>query len=227
MATLYCFDISQVTNYFFEAFYTLCTKERQRKADKYKSIADSKRCIFAEILLKYSIYQHLGYSHDLLIHYNSYGKPFICNINNYFYNISHSGKWVLLACSDEEIGVDIEQICFTYDTIPQNFFTSEEKRYIFFTENEFERAKRFTQIWTLKESYVKFCGTGFFTDLSSFSVISSQNTIKTGIVKDGFYSKFYNCLFDENYYISLCSKKENVIIYRISLKRLLEFYHIR
>ena len=37
------------------------------------------------------------------------GKPFIVGVENVFFNISHSGDYVVCSVSDREIGIDIEK----------------------------------------------------------------------------------------------------------------------
>ncbi|MCL0028295.1 hypothetical protein M1M88_01070 [Peptococcaceae bacterium] len=41
---------------------------------------------------------------------NDYGKPFLKNTNDLYFNVSHSGEWVVCAIHHHPIGIDIEQV---------------------------------------------------------------------------------------------------------------------
>jgi phosphopantetheinyl transferase len=50
------------------------------------------------------------------------------------------------------------------------FFHPDEQDYVFAAQGQ-ERVKRFYEIWTKKESYLKYLGTGIDCALNSFSVL--------------------------------------------------------
>lgn len=227
MTVINCFDISKISKSSYDIFYFSCSKERREKADKFRFFEDSIRCILSETLLQYSIYQLLGHVPNIVIYYNQFGKPYVSNLYNFFYNISHSGKWVVLAYSDAEVGIDIEKIHFSYDEIPKNFFTTQEAQFIISASNKTKQAERFTQIWTLKESYTKYYGTGLFTDLKTFSVINSNNEFCDHINPNHIYPQLSSRLFDDTYYLSLCYNKDISKINIISLDQLLQFNQIQ
>ena len=54
-----CFDISNITNEDYQIFYSYATEERKKRADRYRQLEDSKRCILAEALLRYSFSEFL------------------------------------------------------------------------------------------------------------------------------------------------------------------------
>ena len=99
------------------------------------------------------------------------GRPFIENIPNMDFNISHSDSLVVcaLCISDKitaRIGVDCEEI-YKKDplSISKRFFTEKEHKKILSSEN---KAYTFTELWTKKEAYLKHLGTGLEKPLSSF-----------------------------------------------------------
>ena len=86
-----------------------------------------------------------------------------------------------------------------------------------------ERAKRFTQIWALKESYLKYLGTGISTSLNWFSVDSLQGIVtnQKGEIQEGLKLKSF--LFDSDYYLSVCSIEEEIELHKFQPEDLVEF----
>ena len=222
MLNINCFNIETIDDDTYCLFRNAISKERRRKADRFRFINDSKRCICAELLLRYSLFQALGRLDEPKIVYNEFGKPFVNHIAGFSYNLSHSGKWVVIAYGSTEIGIDIEEIQTVEENIYDKYFTEEEKNYIC-TTTEAEHKKRFTQIWTLKESYIKYLGTGIFTELHSFSVNAIEGVVRTqaeGIQKG---LRLKSCLFDTDYYLSVCGMEEELSIREVSFE---DFQHI-
>ena len=76
--------------------------KRYEKAKKFHFKEDFLRCIGGYILL----IRMVGDFEEENVRYTPQGKPSI--IGKPHYNISHSGKYIVVAVSDKEIGVDIE-----------------------------------------------------------------------------------------------------------------------
>ncbi|MCL1989331.1 MAG: 4'-phosphopantetheinyl transferase superfamily protein [Defluviitaleaceae bacterium] len=216
-----------ITNIDYELYYffkKLVSKTRQKKADQYRFFDDAKRCVFSDLLLQYSFFQKVGSLNEIEMAYNEFGKPFIPGGKNFLYNISHSGKWVVVAYAEVPVGVDIEKIYTDQENMPIEFFTSEERAYINAAVSD-ERAERFTQTWTLKESYVKYIGTGLSTNLNSFSILMDDRIkVKKG---NGIQEeiRLESQLFQTEYYLSICSVDEEIKIHEISLIDLIDFAH--
>ena len=114
--------------------------------------------------------------------YNKYGKPYFKD-NPIFFNVSHSGKYAVLAVSDKEIGVDIQKITYKAKII-NKICNENEKKLI-------KNANDFTKIWVKKESFVKMVGQGL-----SYGLINADTqTINNIKIK-----KY------KNYYIAICLK---------------------
>ena len=128
--------------------------------------------LLKKILKKY----HIEYD----IFYNENRKPYIKN-NPIFFNISHSGKYIVCVVSDKEIGVDIQEIVYKNKVIDRICTVNEKKQAI--------NPENFTKMWVKKESYVKKLGIGLSYGL--------QNVDTTLIDTFDLYKI-------ENYYISVC-----------------------
>ncbi len=102
----------------------------------------------------------------------AYGKPEIANFEvPFFFNVSHSAQLAVCAiCEIGPIGVDLERtdrIC-SADRIAHRFFAqSEVDRLLELTDEP--RRRRFFELWTLKEAYLKAKGVGLTQPLNSMS----------------------------------------------------------
>lgn len=147
-------------------------QERLQNYKNYKSVCES---VIGELLVRYYLKIKYGLNDEqITFSYNAYGKPFINNLKNFFFSISHSGQWVVCAFDYSQIGIDIEEIVDIDFSIADKFFAKREIDALNFLEGEDKRDK-FFEIWTLKESYIKAIGKGMSIPLNSFSVVSNNH----------------------------------------------------
>lgn len=78
----------------------------------------------------------------------------------------------MVCISDKEVGIDIEKIKGVKPDIVGRFFTIDEIEYIFLANEDVDR--RFYEIWTKKEAYIKWSGKGLSMPLVSFSVFNKD-----------------------------------------------------
>ena len=182
MAKIYMINVNEFGEWNkYEYLKQFVSKECRKRADKFYFVEDAKRTVGAELLVRY--YLRLNYNtsnRKIEMEYNQYGKPYIKNSNDLYFNISHSCDWIICAWSNHEIGVDLENIRHIDLDIARVQFCNDEYTYIIeFPELSY---RRFMQIWTLKESYIKYIGKGLNIPLNSFSVNFDSNgkcTLKT------------------------------------------------
>lgn len=125
--------------------------------------------IIAHVLLRKTVYSLLGKENrEIKIAVDSYGKPYFLDIPLQF-NLSHTKGAVAIALSDDAVGIDIERIRPVSMKIAQRFFTPPEIAYIGTSQ------KRFFEIWTKKEAYVKYIGKGLSFGLRSFNVLDLKD----------------------------------------------------
>lgn len=165
MVTVLCFNISRLDETGYTRLYQQASSYRRQKADRYLRQEDKLRCLAAGALLRYA----LGDS-DFTEVRDGCGKPYILGRPDFHHNLSHSGPWVVLACGSEAVGIDVEETGMDAkkEKLARRYFTEAEQSYIF--RSEAGRDTRFFEIWTAKESYVKYLGTGLQTPLNSFDV---------------------------------------------------------
>lgn len=190
--------------------YKLVSKKRQEKIDFYRFEKDKKLSCGAYLLLEKMLAE--ANITDAVFKTEKYGKAYISNHENIHFNLSHSGKIVLCAISDREVGVDVEYIDPEIDlNIAKNYFYNSEYENIMKSQN---KADEFFRYWVLKESYMKYTGLGMNLQLDSFEIMIED---KIRLKNDKENLKFN--LFDiENYKIGIAShyKEFELIEYDIN-----------
>ncbi len=121
------------------------------------------------------------------------GKPYIKNGVLHF-NISYSEEIYIIAISNHEVGVDVEKVSVSVnvDLIVKKYFSEEEKKYMNVGKNKYLRIRRFYELWTRREAFVKYLGTGITND---FKFLDLSKKIKGLNIESFFYG---------NYVISIC-----------------------
>lgn len=129
--------------------------------------------------------------------YGNHGKPYLKNYPFYF-NLSHSGDYVLCVLSEQEIGADIQwKSPQVSERVLQRFFSSEEKAYWEQCSTEYEKRDFFYQMWCRKEAYGKLTGEGI-GDAVSVNMYSLALPI---IIEEPYIS--------DKYQIAVCKWKES------------------
>ena len=111
---------------------------------------------------------------DLKMYYGGNGKPYLENYPFYF-NLSHSGNYVVCAISPREVGVDIQEYRqVDMERLAKRFFSKEEQNALKVCTKGKEQYELFYQLWTRKEAYGKLTGEGIA------AVIDKSTLLKEG-----------------------------------------------
>lgn len=135
------------------------------------------------------------------------GKPFLPGGPEF--NISHSCGHVAVAFSPLPVGLDVEAVRPYLEKLPERIFSPEELSW--FLCRGSTKIDFFT-LWTLKESYYKYLGTGLpgFPNGTNF-YLDEKKQWKMG--NSGLYFKV---LAEKNLSLALCSQEEiEVTIHRV------------
>lgn len=90
--------------------------------------------------------------------YGDRGKPYFRN-QPFYFNLSHSGSYVLCGLAMEEIGADIQQHCGKdVGKLGRRFYSKRESAAL--EQAGAEREKLFYRLWARKEAYGKLTGEG-------------------------------------------------------------------
>ncbi|MFZ5987787.1 MAG: 4'-phosphopantetheinyl transferase family protein [Bacillota bacterium] len=190
----------------FEKVLHNLPEDKKEKIKKFRRFEDGLRALSAEILIRVIITTKLGIKNDeIVFETGQHGKPYLTGFDNFHFNLSHSGKWVVCAVSDLPVGIDVEQIKEIELNIANRFFSQIEAKDLFH-KNENERLGYFFDLWTLKESYIKADGKGLSMPLNSFSfrVENDEIFFETDNELKDCYFKQYS--IDRDYKLSVCSQ---------------------
>lgn len=187
-----------VSNLNLDVAYNLVSDSRKNKIDVYRFDKDKKLSSGVYILLKYLL--DLENIENPTFMTSEYGKGYISNYDDIYFNLSHSDKMVACGISDCEIGVDVEFNDSEIDLdIAKNYFFNEEYYSII---NANKPSDEFFSYWVLKESYMKYTGLGMNLKLDSFCILKN-NEIKLKDDKE----KLKFSLFDiDGYKLASCGK---------------------
>jgi len=206
MIRILCADISSADERVYRRLYEKASPERKRRADRYLRREDKLRCVAADALLKTA----LG-TEDYHVGKTDRGKPYIKERDGFHFNLSHSGCYVVIAYGDTEVGVDVQQhgVVTDMEDIVERWFSTDEQEYV--RENSFKVEQRFYEIWTGKESYLKYIGTGLHNDMRSFSVFTLEPEIR-----------YLYCMPGDGYSLSLCTADSECIFEMMDIQQLLQ-----
>ncbi len=166
-------------------------------SDDGETLSKRKESLCGKLLLWRTLKQRgLG---EFEVHYRRNLKPLLKNAGGLRFNISHSGKFVVLALSEGDVGCDIQEIRPYNPGVARKNYCDNETALI---ESSEDRDSAFIRLWALKESILKFTGEGIAGGLKSydFSPYAENEFSAFGC---SFYVKKI-----ENTYFALCHKAE-------------------
>lgn len=172
-------EFDKIEEFKYKFLYNFLPKSRRIKVDKLKNLIDKKIAI-----IEYFIVKHfLKIKGNPDFKYTEKGKPFY---NNKHFNISHCDNILVIAISEQEVGVDIQRLIEYDEKLIKHICNRNEI-------NQLDKnAKSLTRLWTQKESLIKCMGGTIVCDL--------KNVLNNS---EGFEFSFYE---RDDYIISLCKK---------------------
>lgn len=186
----------------YQTAYRSVSTYRQRKVDSYRLCKDKHLSLGAGVLLEQGLH-NLGIT-EYSLAYGEHGKPYLVDNESVFFSLSHSGTRAVCVFYEREIGVDIQKIKPVSDKLIKKVTTQTEYDYLMSCGEE-ERKLLFFRLWTAKESYLKYLGTGFSLSPKKLEVTFGKTITMT---KDG---NVASTVFDEQildgYALTICYEK--------------------
>ncbi len=178
-------------------------ERKKKRIARFVHKEDAYRSLLADLLLRSILKEQFQLEdEDMLFGYNEYGKPYLMNRHDIYFNLTHSGDWVGCAIGHNSVGIDIEHMKPIDLNIAKRFFSPEE----YFALQRQAPANQldfFYYLWTHKESYIKAVGKGMSIALDSFTIRTEGDTALTSEQDQEYYFRNYN--FAEGYKLAVCS----------------------
>ena len=221
-------DTDSLSDDGYNALLPLVSPDKQARVKRLRHGRDARNSLLADVLARMEICRVTGLGNERLeFSVNRHGKPYLPETAEdgpgIHFNISHAGHYVACVIDDGPVGIDIEVIdkagVKTAERlkIAERFFSPGEKAYI--TENR--QNYRFYEIWTKKESRIKWEGKGLSKDLRSFCVLSRDNkgSLRNDADKDGCpdnyvtppdcHVYYHNVFYDGTAVCHVCSTRKD------------------
>jgi len=152
-------DMTQCTEEAVKQLLPLVPDFRREQALKYKHTFGQFCCLKSwQMLLALLPSRLFAFSPS----YNKFGKPSIEGMPEF--SISHCKNAIAVAMNNTSIGIDVESIRRVEPSLIERTMNKEEQAMI---RNATNPARAFTRLWTMKEAYLKYLGTGIVDDLHS------------------------------------------------------------
>lgn len=165
----------------------------------------------ARRLLAYGLYQEYGITGETVLAAAPLGKPYLPEYPHIHFNYSHCRRGILCGIHHEEIGVDIEKIIPYKENFASRIGHPNELRMLLEAP---EKDHWLTALWTAKESYLKYLGTGIRSDLRKLDLSAG---LWDGAPVGGVW--LHSC-FGTGYGMCVCCGEQQVSIRKIRQEEL-------
>ncbi|CAN5252337.1 hypothetical protein BH09BAC6_BH09BAC6_18750 [soil metagenome] len=163
-------------------FLSLMDTGEISRAGRYLRQQDKDRFIISRGALRTILGKYLQQAPaSIQFHIGKNKKPQIANTDKpFYYNISHSGDWILLAVSGAEVGADVEFINpeFDYQEVLQETFSPAEVDFI----KEKPTKEAFYLVWTRKEALLKATAKGLDDELEAIPGLDGEHFVDGNVI---------------------------------------------
>ncbi len=228
MIRQYAVNISGIGMDLLEPLRKLLSREKAERIDRFRFEPDKVRGTIAELLLRYLTVSLYGINNrDIVIERRPDGKPFFSGAAEaVFFNLSHASDWVVCGIGDAEVGIDVEHVKERNVSLAARVM-SEGEYAEWMRLPEAVRHSEFYRFWTLKESYVKFLGTGLATAFSTITMRNAGRGFWRNAEDEGCI--LFSGMLSASDYIAVCTALRNkpeleLTVHQVTPRMLLDFF---
>lgn len=183
MIKIKIFDgMDQVSEETIAELLPLASDQRREQALSYKHLFGQFACLKSYVMLR-ELLEQQGLSHPFIFAQNEHGKPYLKDHPDVHFNLSHCKNGIMVAVSDQPIGVDIESYRNVSDSLIR-YTMNEAEQHIIQTSDD--PIRTFTEYWTKKEAVFKLRGTGITKDLHG--LLDGDELVETFVNTDKQYA---------------------------------------
>ena len=181
MTHIYYLDVSmpgysdEEKESFLEKLKPRLHPERRKKLEQIRFLNDRLCSAGAGILFAAGLAEAGVHADDIRIGYRGNRKPYLPDVPDVHFNLSHSGERVMAVFSDHEVGCDIERVVKARMRVARRFFHKDEQAMLdqlIASGRENEASELFYRYWTLKESVLKVTGEGIRLPMNAFCILT-------------------------------------------------------
>jgi 4'-phosphopantetheinyl transferase len=148
-------DITKPFEEYLE-YFDIVSPERREKVLRLHSEKSKIISLMSAVFVRENIEKITGIPiAEQKFYQNEFGKPFLSDVEGFYFNLSHSDDCIAFVHSNKPVGIDVERIKKFDSRLPKRFFTENERTMLDIAEN---KDYEFARIWTIKESYIKMKG---------------------------------------------------------------------
>jgi 4'-phosphopantetheinyl transferase len=182
-------------------------KNKQERIYRFFKWENAHQALLADCLARYAVSKETGLLNNYIkFKTNRFQKPELEGMEGVYFNLSHSGNWVVCAVDHDPVGVDIEKIK-EYDPGILEICLSQEEQDLLRRKKTADKQPFFFTLWTLKESYLKALGCGLGTQPKTCSLVFPSNgDIKITRNKKTDFNVFFKSYdIDSGYKMAVCA----------------------
>ncbi len=163
----------------------MVSEQRHEKALRFVRHSDQQLSLSAYLLLLRGLREEYGVSQPPVFSFNENGKPFIDNMPDVHFSLSHSKYVTACAIDDSPIGIDIEIIRPVDHDLMEYTMNDDELRIILASD---DKNVAFFRYWTQKEAILKLTGEGISNEMKYVLNKSDNFNIETTVSDKYVYS---------------------------------------
>ncbi len=168
---IYFINVSNINREDLCDWYNTIDNSKKQRIDNIKDESIKLVRIASDHLARLAVSKHLNIPHTKVSFcYGKHGKPLLPKGEAYF-NISHSGNYIVCCVDDSPCGIDIEIIKDRNLNAAKRFCTDNEMQYI---NRSVDKNVALLEIWTKKEAYFKSFGCGIATCLTALDTLKTK-----------------------------------------------------
>ena len=147
---------------FYDAAAKTLPKEKRATVEKIRHRQTKEQSLLGWAMVAL-VRARMGLPADSPLRFSEHGKPYYEG-ESFHFNLSHSGDYVCLAVADAPVGADVQTVTAPSDAMVRRVLSENEQAAL---ASAADPALAFTALWTMKECWLKYTGTGIIDALES------------------------------------------------------------